>query len=303
MARNENQALQYAHEGIDIVEKQYKPNRAEFWRGMVRVKQLTQGYLSVGSVTDFTAVPAIQPNQALPEVDYATPFERKYRYTKYGHMFRYDRDMTRADVYKLLGDVLPKLKDSDRKRVEIQVAGLMNFATGGDPNLVTPDGLPIASSLHIVQGGVASNIIAGNPVLSAAAVQQAIVEFMKVPTYTGDPMAIAGMVDLWVPPELYPLAVIIKKTLGDVGSNNNDFNFAGSRIRNIVPSPYFTNSKAWAVVSADVENPFLFLERAPLRTDTWEAKEFAENRASVTHAHGLAIKDWRAIRFSTGLGG
>ncbi|RYG34003.1 hypothetical protein EON81_16735 [bacterium] len=300
MARDENVQLQYAHKGFDIVIPQYKSRRNRAYKSMVRVMTMNEAYMWVGSDADLPTAPIVNPNQPLDDVDFSVPFERKYGWKKRGHKFSYDRAMKRSDVFGLIAKIGPKLIESIERAKEIDVAGFMNYATGSNADLVTPDGLSIANAAHPLANGFYSNIIATNPALSADAVANAANAMLLQPSYGGNPEGPEGPFDLWVHPNLRARAVEIMKTVGQWGTANNNFNFAGSLIADVKFNRYFQSTMAWALVARDEENPFVFLDRDPLRSNSWYDGDFDQNRSSVTEGWGLMPKDWRGFAYSAG---
>jgi hypothetical protein len=193
--------------------------------------------------------------------------------------------------------------------MEVEAASFVNLATDTATLSKGPDGLALASAVHPIIGGTATNIAPVNPILTQSSLETMRQMFMAQLSHKGDPMMFDGPFDLFVPPALMSVAERVVGAQGFVGLNVNGFaagndpNVMGdSRVR-IIVNPWFTSTTAYALrVRNDDEHGLRFISRSAPITRVWEDNNTDTVKTSVTAMFCRAIEDWRGFIFSDGTG-
>lgn len=221
-----------------------------------------------------------------------------------------------ADPYTVFAKTGSKLMNAARQTMEADMANFVNLATTayaagtlptqGNNAPQTLDGLALASAVHPLDNGTASNIITisgvANPPLSYNALVAAKIQLMNQLSQAGNLMAYDGDLILMVPPALEDLAMRLTMDVerGLPGTNNNDPNWAGRKTRVFVNS-YFTSSTAWALVAAEKSyNPLTTLVRQPIELDT-DSEKLRFAKILICSAYWTKYaQDWRNYMYSAG---
>lgn len=223
-------------------------------------------------------------------VEYDT--ERQAFLTRYTHVefalgFIITKIMYEDDQYSQVGDRRSRgLAFSMRQTKEIFGANVYNRAfTAG---YVGGDGTVMVNALHPnFAGGTWSNTLSTAADLSEAALEQATIDLMKFTNDRGLKISVMPKT-LIVPADLKFEADRILKTVGRVGTNNNDINAlkeAGVFPGGIKVNHYLTDTDAWFIRTNVQDGPKYFERRADSFAedndfDTSNAKYKADARYS-----------------------
>lgn len=269
--RTQSEAPLLHRPGVDLLVEMYA-NHKRVYTEFVRQIDNNNSFYRVATEGDFE--PALVVNEAtgVEYQNFETPYNRDYNYYKRGIGFSLSWETMNRGKYGLYADRGKKMGDSIRKSIEADMANFINLATTTPTATnvqnvpVTPDGVQLASASHLRQGGTYSNIVTGNPALSVTSLAQAIQELIRQPSHTNDPMMFMGPYKLLVPPELADLANRLVKSQKYPTTNDNDPNWGGGFISEVVVNPYFTSTTAWALAMTGAENPLVMVNSSGLRT-------------------------------------
>jgi hypothetical protein len=264
----------------------------------------------IASVGDMPTASVVDEGDPVDFADFQTPFQMDVYPRIRGLASAISKLAWSADPYGVMAQRGNMILDGVRRAMEYDGADFLNLATlqwAAGPTPMTgssapqvPDGQALASAVHPLANGTATNIITNNPPLSYSALQIAKAQMMRQLTHEGNPWEYDGELILLVPPELEDLAMRLTTAVGLPGTNNNDRNWAGRKIR-VVTSPYFTSPTAWALVAAKSgKNPLVLLTRDGATLDMDEEK-IRLGRVLIGHAvWAKYARDWRNFFYSAG---
>jgi len=294
-------SLAYARDGLDRIVRMYRDSYAKVWPRMVQTEKNTEAFYRISELGAMPPATDVNEATGLTYSDMATPYFNDVYPRKKGIAFAVTTETLERDRYKVFDERGPMMAESIEQALEIDVSNFMNLATTGQ--IVSPDKVTIASASHLYSLGFWSNILSTNSPLSIASLEQAIQEIMVQPAYTGFPMSFMGPFDLWVPPQLFGLAERLQTTRNGriPQSNDNDDNWAGPRIRNVVVNPLFTNPTAWAlVVTEEKRRPFLLIEGRKVTLKHQEDIDHDAHKFAATGIWATTMQDARGFLYSAG---
>lgn len=288
--------------GIDLLVQMYHdaPNRV--YPKMVRQLDSDNREYRVHTEGDFEAAEVVGEGAGIEYVNFETPYVRDYSFYKRGVGFSISKEAMQTAKMGYLQDRATKMGDAIRKAKEADVANFMNLATStaGINAPVTPDGLALASAAHLREGTTYSNVLTGNSPLSVTALAQAVQELISQPSHTGDPMMFMGPYKLMVPPALADLANRLVKTQKQPQGNDNDINWAGSFVDEVIVNPYFTSTTAWSLVVSGPKNPLTMVNRVMLDTDEDKDIDTYGIKYTAVAIWAKVPKDPRGFLYSAG---
>jgi hypothetical protein len=255
--------------GVDLLVSMYANSPDRIFPRYVRQIDNDNNFLRVHTEGDFEAAEIVSEGVPIDYQNFDTPYVRDYQFYKRGVGFSISKEALQTFKMGYLQDRATKMGDAIRKAKEADIANFMNLATSavGINAPVTPDGLALASASHLRDAGTFSNILTGNSPLSVTSLAQAVQELISQVSHTGDPMMFMGPYKLLVPPALADLANRLVKTQKLPTTNDNDINWAGSFVDEVIVNPYFTSTTAWALVVSGARNPLTMVNRVTLDTD------------------------------------
>jgi len=301
MARVSVQAEQLARKGVDFLVKMYRTKQPQQWQKMVQIVENEQQFMRVYAIGSLPTATAVNEATGTTFSDFQTPWSLDVQKVKRSIGFSVSTEAKRRDLYRVLADRDAMMGRSIIKAEEYDISSFMNLATLGGTNFVCPDGVAWFSKSHLTATGTYSNILSTNAALGPGSFAQALSELRQQPDHTGDPMNYTEPVDLWVAPYNEDLAYRMQESHGYPTTPNNDPNYSGRRIANIVVNPYFTNPAQWAIVIRGERNPFVYvLEEEPRLETDYEISHDVYN--CVMYAlWGKAMVDARGAVLSQGL--
>ena len=250
----------YSHPGLDGIVKLYQSDAKLFYPSYSRVKTTTNDRDKIGTEGTFPVLTNIGEGDSHPIIDFRNPFTMEITPLKFGGIFSVSSEAMEAEKWGMIGRKATKLLQAEDKTKEYLLADIHNLATNAA--FATPDGVAAASASHLYNGGTYSNIVTGTPVLSQVALELAINELMYAQKDDeGDPWGFSGPYNLLVHPAQAGLANRLVKAMKLPTTNNNDPNWAGEFIANVIPVPFFTSTTAWSLLSTGRKNPYILLNR------------------------------------------
>lgn len=221
---------------------------------------------------------------------------------KYTQGFTCSKETKMVDIYNVIADSGRDITIAHNKTKEIVAWGLCNNAF--NPAVLGPDGFPLCAVNHPVAAGLASQSNRGDGVsdlqLSALNLETALMQMRKQQDYRGLKMVNVGKVNLYVHPDLYPLAWRIVNSGGMQGTANNDKNFLSQSRINLVVADFLTSSTAWFLRMADSNHNLYLLLRMPLQTDSEYVKRTQTYNFYISEEFTPFWSDWRRFWGTTG---
>lgn len=248
-------------------------------------------FLGVGGMSDWD-----EYSGALNYDDIDQLYKTTLTHKEYVKGFKVERKLFDDDQYGIIKPRPRQLAISAMRTREKHAASVFNNAfsssyTGGDSAALCANAHPLAPT-H--SSDTVDN--AGSTALSAEAVS-ATREIMRA--YVDDRAELMSINPdtLLVPPELAETANIIKGTDRKVGSADNDMNYAGSVIRQVIVWDYLTDANNWFLIdSAMAKDYLIWLDRVPLEFAMDPTSDFsleARYRGYMRYSYGWS--DWRWV--------
>lgn len=297
--RVQSQSPRFHRKDLDSIVKLYQAGAKLFYPSFVKRRSTMNNFDRIGTEGTFPALSVVNEGTSIPELDFRTPFYMDVTPYKYGGVFSVSSEAMETDKYGLITSRSMKLLRAEAKAKEILCADIHNLATS--TSLATPDGLAFASASHLYNGGTFSNIVTGNPALSAASLAQAVNEMMYIQVDDeGDPMHYTGPYTLLIHPNNFELATRLVNATKYPTTNNNDPNVAGGFISNVVANPYFTSTTNWSLIADGADRPFVLLDRRAPRIEQKEGGDFRKDGEAfrITSMFTRYAEDPRGFIFS-----
>lgn len=188
-------------------------------------------------------------------------FTNRYTHAVFALGFIITREIMEDDLYDVVGQNKAKgLAYSIRQTKEILGANVYNRAFNG--TYTGGDGQSLLSAAHPnIAGGTWSNVIATAADLSEASLEQAVIDIAGYTNDRGLRIAVKPK-SLVIPYQLQFEAARILKTVGRVGTNNNDINALNNMgmFKDVIVNHYLTDPDAW-FIRTDVPNGMKYFER------------------------------------------
>lgn len=206
---------------------------------------------------------AIQKAEGAP-IQYDS--ERQGFTTRYSHAvfalgFIITREIMEDDQYDVVGQNKAQgLAYSIRQTKEVLGTNVYNRAFNS--SYVGGDGVALLSASHPnIAGGTWSNLIATASDLSEASLEQAVIDIAAYTNDRGLKIAVKPK-SLVIPYTLQFEAARILKTVGRVGTDNNDINALNSMgmFKDVIVNHYLTDNDAW-FIRTDVPNGMKYFDR------------------------------------------
>ncbi len=250
----------------------------------------SESFLGAGGMNDWSEYKGVIPYDDLDQL-YKTTLTHK----EYAKGFTVERKLVDDDQYGLITPQPRQLALTAMRTREKHAASIFNNAfnssyVGGDAVALCSASHPLAPT-HA--GDVQSNV--GTSALSASAVV-ATRQLMRAFTDDRSEIMPVNPDTLLVPPELEETAAIITKTQGKVGSADNDINFAGSLVKNVIVWDYLTDANNWFLIdSAMAKQHLLWIDRVPLEFALDPSASYqltARYRGYMRYSYGWSDYRW-----------
>lgn len=288
---------------LDEVVKLYDAQQGpRLYQTLVTNKDHKAVNLRVATVGDLPAAGPIDPLRGIPMVDRATPYYRDYTFTRYAIGAEYDRALTEIDWYKIVSDTAVMLNKAVDETLDIMAAGVFNFGatTSGPITLITPDGLPLFSTGHLLSTGTQSNIVTGNSPLSWMAISDSAAQKRRFLTHERNPVRRGMMNNVMVSPENFVEMQEIAKSTDRPDVSDRATNILKGMIGEVVSDPLFTSTTAWVMSSSKDNDDVQLVFRSRKHQAHWQANEFDRVRHSVVVIAQIVAMDWRNYIYSAG---
>lgn len=174
-------------------------------------------------------------------------FTSRYTMIAYGLGFQITKETIEDDLYDVAMEKGGRgLAFSLRQTKEVLAAQVYDRAVNA--NYTGGDGVALGSALHPnIQGGTYSNILGTAADLSEAALEQAVIDIMKLKNDRSLNISIMPT-SLIVPVDLWADAEKILKTTQEVGTANNTVNVVRGKFpKGAVLNHYLTDTDAWFI--------------------------------------------------------
>lgn len=182
-------------------------------------------------------------------------YKKSYTHVEYALGMSVERKLVDDDMYNVINQRARLLGMSFVRTREKKAASVFNnafssAAAGSDGTALCATDHPLGPNNATPQSNK------GTSALSAAAISDTRLRMQKFTDDRGE--LITVMPDtLLVPPELEETANIIVKTQNKVGSADNDYNYAGSLVRQVIVWPYLTNANNWFLIDSTMAKLYL----------------------------------------------
>jgi hypothetical protein len=231
----------------------------------------------------------------------AQGFTTRYKHVVYALGFIITREIMEDDQYDVVGQRRAQgLAFSMRQTKEIVGANVYNRAFSS--SYVGGDGVELCSSAHPnVAGGTWANELATASDLSEAALEQASLDIAALKNDRGLQIALRPM-KLILPPELEFEAARILKSVGRVGTDNNDINALkelGKFGDGFVINHYLTDADAW-FIRTNAPHGMKYFERRADEFNMDEDFDTENAKFKATARYSFGWTDPRGIFASEG---
>ncbi|MEX2244817.1 MAG: hypothetical protein WD716_13350 [Fimbriimonadaceae bacterium] len=245
-----------ARAGVDKFYPLFSQNQRRIYRKVGWHNEKTsQEFLRMFQEGGFGYAPAVSEATPIPTDSFNTVNNKDYYWVKRGLGWKASFEKLETDQYGVTKRVAKKMAKAMEMTKESTAANVFNNATSTGAEYVGADGVALISASHPYDGGTWSNrgVGAGNTDvdLSVLTLEQAVEKNMDVLNYRGVPEPVTGPFKLFVPTALAGLANRLAKAQLLPEGNDNDKNWAGGLITEVIPNPWLTDPDAWFLVSAN----------------------------------------------------
>lgn len=220
---------------------------------------------------------------------------KDFTHTENGLSFVVTQTAMEDDVENILSKAGDWLAFSARYVEEGRAANPFN---NGFSTEVTPDGVSLFNSAHLLKGGgTAKNTLATAADLSATSLTQAMIDLQT--DQKDEAGHLANPVNSWIlyiPPHLEFLADRLLNSVGLPSSADNDRNpIKSRRTWQIVVNPRLTDSDAWFLVASNKANHALtFYRRIGITLDPMDKDPWTNDRIfKVRHRFSVGAWAWQ----------
>ncbi len=247
-------------------------------------------FLGAGGLADWNAYEG-----AIEYDDMYENYKTTLTHQEYVKGFKVERKLVDDDLYNMITPQPRSLALSAMRTREKHAASVFNNAFSG--SYVGGDAVSLCSSSHPNgPSNSATQDNSGTTALSADAVSATRLLMRAYEDDRGE-LITASPDTLLVPPELEETARIIIGTDKKVGSADNDINFAGATLTNVVVWDYLTDANNWFLIDAALAKQFLlWVDRVSLEFALDPTSDFnleARFRGYMRYSYGWS--DWRWV--------
>jgi len=264
------------------------------WSAYVREETTTFQREIISSISEFGYAPEVNEGTPMELNDLTSPFTMYVTPVLRGLGFAITELAKYTDSYGKISKAGMELMKSLTATREYNAANLLNLGTSspasGGTN--TLDAVALFSASHPLDGAsVASNTAAG--ALANSTFEAGVQYASTVKTHKGKPDMYGGQLLLIVPPALEMVARRLAGADMYPGTNYNDPNPAGTRVRPVV-NPYLTSTTTWFLVPASQDyNPLTRMTSLPLSSDVGKVPSSRSLAYYVSEADAWFASDWR----------
>ena len=229
--------------------KELKP----IWRDYFNVKSSDKKFERVLTMVGMGDIPE-KPEGAPYTTDFIRQgYTKDFTHTEFGMGFEVTPTALEDDQFDQLEKSSMWLAFSARVVQEKRAANVLN---NGFSTELTPDGVSLFNSAHVLGGsaaGTARNILASAADLSETSLVQALVDLQnQTKLESGQLVAPITSLTLIVPPDLEFLAERLIKSTGRPQSADNDLNAIKTRRTwDVAINPYLTDNDAWFLAATN----------------------------------------------------
>lgn len=220
----------------------------------------TQQYVRMYQEGGMPYATVVNEAGSIPIVSMFTGNNKDYYWVKRAFGYKCTYEKIETDQYGMADRTSNKMAIGMMKTKEATAAALFNNCTSTAAAYVGPDAVAFISASHPYNGGTFSNRGTGasntDVDLSASALEDAIAKLRKTVDYEGIPDPKMGPFKLLVPVELEGLANRLTKEMSPrlPGGNDNDANWGGGLIAEVIANPWLTDTDAWFLISANADD-------------------------------------------------
>ena len=276
-----------------LLGKEWKEQKP-IWRRLYNIKNSEKRSELITTVTGVGDIPEKPEGQPYATDVIKVGYTKEFLHTEFGMMFEVTQTALEDDRYDILSDHAKWFMFSARVVQEKRAAILFN---NGFTSELTPDGLSIFNSAHVLKGGgTARNVLASAADLSWTSLQQALVDWQRETKFeAGQHMLPVEDLILVVPPELeFTAAKIVSSTL-QPGIGDNDLNTLKT-LRNItvVKNVYLTDTDAWFLLAGNKTHGFCSYTRKPMSMEPTMTDPRTRNRLyPIRFRQSWGVKWWQ----------
>lgn len=274
--------------GINDVIDLFLENEPYDFKGYTDTVENRELFYRIFATSSLPPATAFDESTGINYEDFSTPFSpQDVQVVQRGIGFSVTRLAMERDYYGKIANI--KGTAMARSLMQAMDADAANFFNlGTTTSVTTMDGIALFSASHIAASGFTSNIISGNPALSAQGLEAGIAALQTMNDYLGQPYYIDGPYTLVVAGGLRGLANRLVTAQGYPGTPNNDPNWAGGYVNRIITLRRATFTTGWALMAngGPEANPLHILSG----TDTWVDTQYDMDKAAHKYATSKAWK-------------
>lgn len=194
----------------------------------------------------------------VPFDEATTPYSKKFYPTIKAIGFEMSMEAYETDMHGKLKQYAQMFAQSHYVADQQAAADLINFMISTASTRLGIDGVPLVSTAHPTRSATWSNRPATDIALGPLALEQGINEMMEQLAYRDYPWVQPGPFNLYVGTTNNGVANRIFSAEHLPGSNDNDKNYAGGRLKSVQVNPFITNRGYWLLRSTSNSNHGLF---------------------------------------------
>lgn len=221
-------------------------------------------------------------------------FDSTFTHKKIGKAVNVSKELMDDDQFNVIKTKPMEAAISLRRKVEYDCADIFNNADSTTNN-TGPDGLALASTVHLREDGGATQSNKGTAALNETNLDTALVAMAELLDGKGQKILVQPDT-LIVPVELETTARILMESQGRVGTANNDTNVFRNRL-NIFVYHHLTDANNWFILDSKLNaiNGLKFISRLKqsIDRDDKTSNQVARWYASMRYSFGWT--DWRSI--------
>lgn len=255
--------------------------------------------------SDFGAPIATHEGTGGPIDSFFTPFSKSLVGVKRMLGFSMSTEAAETDQYGIYGKISQKLATAHMQGEEFACANTL-FNTGFTATTVSPDSIALYSSSGLSSGtghttidsstpfnnrGVKSGTTYVDVAFGYFGLELALQTFYDALTYRALPMPMMGKKKLVVPTTLAGVANRVVGSTKMAQSTDNDSNWAGGLVSDVIVNPYLTSTTAWFLIDEN-DNPLFKLNRRSFRVKTDEDIKLDTRTYMTTAIYTFGV--WKA---------
>lgn len=268
MPRTSSTAPILLRRGINDIVNLFMENEQYDYEGYTETIENREAFYRAQTIGALPPATAINEMTGIDYEDFTSPFTQDITGAKRGIGFSASREVLMRDFYNIMKTRGTALARSIKQGMDADFANFFNLGT--TTSVTWADGIALFSASHLANSGFTSNIISGNPSLSAAGLEAGIAALQSMNDYMGQPMYIDGPYTLVVATGNRGLANRLVRAQQYPTTPNNDPNWAGDYISRIITLRRATFTAGWALIAngGNFANPLKVLSASDMWIDT-----------------------------------